>query len=108
MIASVFAISVRAFAIGNNNPITTTEQLSYDGTIVAVDGQIFEFTSENVIYKVHVPQYVVLSDLNIEIDQTVSVIGYLKISSCDNIIYPTIINGVTLEDLKPLDGTGKI
>ena len=108
IILFVFTISVNVLAIGQNNPITATEQQYYDGIIISVDEQVFELTADDVLYEVHVPQYVVLADLNIDIDQEVDVTGYLRTLSGGNIIYPTVINGITLEDLKPLDGTGKL
>ncbi len=108
MILFVLAVSISVLAIGKNNPIVTTGEQSYSGTITTVDGQIFEFTVSDIIYEVHVPQYVDLSEINIELGHPVDVTGYLRVTTCSNIIYPTVINGIVLEDLKPLDGTGKL
>ena len=107
MILFVLAISMSVLAIGKNNPVVTTGEQSYSGTITTLDGQIFEFTVSDIVYEVHVPQYVDLLEINIEVDQSVDVTGYLRITIYSNIIYPTVINGFVLEDLKPLDGTGK-
>lgn len=108
IIVSVICLSIGVVAIENNNPNYTTEEQSFTGTIISVNDQTFEFTSDDINYIVHVPQYVNISLLNLESDQSVEVTGYLKVTSCNNVIYPTVINGIVLEDLKPLDGSGKI
>ena len=100
----VFALSLDAVAIGKNNPISSTEQQTYSGPILAFYDQSFEFTVDEIEYIVHVPQYVDLGILNLEVDQTVEVTGFLRLTTCHNVLYPTIINGIVLEDLKPLDG----
>lgn len=108
IIVCVLGLTINVVAIGKNNPSDTIEEEPYTGTIVAVYDRIFEFTTDDINYIVHVPQYVSMSLLNLEPGQTVELTGYLKVTPCNNIIYPSVINGIVLEDLKPLDGSGKI
>ena len=102
----LFGLSTNVFAIGKNNPIASDEQVSFSGTVLAIYDQSFEFEVDGVKYIVNVPQYINLDILNLEINQIVEITGYLRIASCNNNVYPTIINGIVLEDLKPLDGSG--
>lgn len=106
MILFVLTMSVNVIAIGKGNPVINTDLLSYSGIVTSVGDKIFEFTVDDVVYEVHVPQYVDLSELDIAAGDSVDVTGYLRVTSCYNIIYPLTINGIVLEDLKPLDGTG--
>ena len=102
----LFGLSTNVSAIGKNNPIASDELVSLSGVVIAIYDQSFEFEVDDVKYIVHVPQYINLDDLNLEINQIVEVTGFLRITSCYNNIYPTIINGIVLEDLKLLDGSG--
>lgn len=105
LIVTAFSLVFAAFnvqAIGINNPIRDQDVVTMTGTITAVNEDTFEFmTDDGKMITVHVPQYVDVALLGLNVGDPVTVTGYLKVTQCDTIILPTIINNIVLEDLKP-------
>lgn len=100
----LFSFMFTAFsaqAIGINNPIRDQDPITMTGTITTMDEDSFEFITDNgEIITVHIPQYIDIALLGLNIGDSVTVTGYLKITQCDKIILPTVINNILLDDLK--------